>query len=191
MNTALQNKYIFAFSTEDKRLLRNTSYTRRLSDEKVNCLQNSSFVNKNVNNTNNVNRPSEYGYSNSANKGVGDIAFERLLEQNYAKNYIKKHEMVSIDDKLKERLVLISKINGTKYEDEERKFQELEKLLREHKPKLVRYGDASQDEDLIKLFYRQLDDFLEDFKCSKAEEKETFYDLICSWAKIVYGRYSN
>ena len=102
---------------------------------------------------------------------------------------------VPIDEKLKARIDHIARVNGTTYAAEEKKFQELERILRGHKLESVRYGACTQDDELLVTVCDSLDYFLKDalelegnVRMSEPFEKDT--KILRSLAKMTYGRYS-
>lgn len=127
-----------------------------------------------------------------------------IIFDSYLRNYDHKKILsnttptngpVPIDEKLKARIAHVAKVNGTTYAAEEKKFQELERILRGHKLESVRYGACTQDDELLATTCDSLEYFLKEAvelegNVHMREQFEKYTKVLRSLAKIVYGRYS-
>lgn len=130
------------------------------------------------------------------NKGITfDTYIKNYDQKKNTSNIRTKTKGVPIDEKLKARIAHIAKVNGTTCTEEEKKFQELERVLRGYKLESVRYGSCTQDDELLATTCDSLEYFLNEAKeiegnVQVREQFEKTINVLRHLAKMVYGRYS-
>lgn len=130
------------------------------------------------------------------NKGITFDAYIRNYDyRKSTSNKTSDVKSVPIDEKLKARIAHIAKVNGTTYAAEEKKFQELERILRGHKLESVGYGTCTQDDELLATTCDSLEYFVKEAvelegNIRMREQFENRISILRNLSRMAYGRYS-
>ena len=130
------------------------------------------------------------------NKGITFDAYIRNYDcKNNNSNKTTETKSVPVDEKLKARIAHIAKVNGTTYAAEEKKFQELERILRGHKLESVGYGACTQDDELLATTCDSLEYFVKEAielegNIRMREQFEKRIAILRNLSRMAYGRYS-